>query len=209
MTRSLAALAAPLLLIGAAAVSQDRPAMPTTPPGAAQLSRVESGTYAPDAAHTLVGWRVNHFGFNDYFGQFGNITGTLVLDRARPAQSRLDIRIPVNSLTAASAPLVTHMLSADFFDAANHAEARFVSRSIRVRGQRATITGDLTLRGQTRPVTLDARFVGAGTNPFNSKPTVGFHATARINRSDWGMSYGAPLVSDAVDLTISAAFEKQ
>jgi polyisoprenoid-binding protein YceI len=101
------------------------------------------------------------------------------------------------------------MATADFLDAANHPTARFVSRTVTVDGNQATIVGDLTLRGVTRPVTLNARFVGAGTNPMNRKETVGFHATTSVNRSEFGMNYAVPMVSDKVELTISVAFEKQ
>jgi polyisoprenoid-binding protein YceI len=72
----------------------------------------------------------------------------------------------------------------------------------------AKINGNLTLNGVTKPVTLDATFVGAGNNPFSKKPTVGFHARTVIKRSEWGITYGIPLVTDEVRLDISVAFEK-
>jgi polyisoprenoid-binding protein YceI len=204
---ALALLALPAALVVAvpALTAQDRPA--PTVPGTADASRVAAGTYTADAGHTLVGFRVSHFGFNDYFGQFGNITGTLVLDPANPAAAALDITIPVSGLATASAGLTAHMQRADFFDMPNHANVRFVSTAVVVDGTTARITGNLTIRGVTRPVTLAARFVGAGTNPFNRKPTIGFHATTTINRSDFGMTYGVPVISDAVQLDISASFE--
>lgn len=71
------------------------------------------------------------------------------------------------------------------------------------------ITGDLTLNGVTKPVTFEAEFTGAGTNPFNKKATVGFEAETEIKRSDFGVNYGIPFVSDEVELDISVAFEKQ
>ena len=74
----------------------------------------------------------------------------------------------------------------------------------------ARISGNLTLHGVTKPVVLDARFVGAGNNPMGNKAlNIGFEATTRINRSDFGIAYAAPAVSDAVELQINAAFEKQ
>jgi polyisoprenoid-binding protein YceI len=182
---------------------------PTQLPGVADMSRVTAGSYAADPSHTLVGWRVSHFGFNDYFGQFGNVTGTLMLDPANPATAKVDITIPVSGLATASSALTAHMQRADFFDMPNHGEVKFVSTSVVVEGAMATINGNLTIRGVTRPVELLARFVGAGTNPFNRKETVGFHANVTIKRSEFGMTYGVPMVSDDVELTISAAFEKQ
>jgi polyisoprenoid-binding protein YceI len=181
-------------------------------PGARDLARVTSGTYATDPNHTLIGWEVNHFGFNDYFGQFGMATGTLVLDKAAPANSRVDITIPINSLTAASAGLVRHMSTADFFDVANNPTARFVSTRVIIDAndpKEAVIEGNLTIKGVTRPVRLEAEFTGAGTNPMNNKQTIGFEAETTIRRSEFGVAYALPVVSDEVKLNISVAFEKQ
>lgn len=204
------------LLAGPASIAQNAPAASTaTPPappalpGQRDISRITAGTYATDPAHTLVGWKVDHLGFNDYFGQFGNVTGTLVLDPANPSRASVDVTIPISGLATASSALTTHMQTADFFDMANHPTARFTSTAVEVNADRVLIAGDLTIRGVTRPVILGTRFVGAGANPMNRKETVGFHATTTIRRSDFGMTYGVPMVSDAVELTISAAFEKQ
>ena len=190
-------------------VTAQAPAAPPTVPGTPDPSRVTAGIYATDPSHTLVGWKVSHFGFNDYFGQFGDVRGTLTLDPANPSRSVVDITVPVSGLATASSGLTAHMQRADFFDMANHPEVRFVSTAVEANGDRAVIAGNLTIRGVTRPVILSARFSGAGTNPYNRKETVGFHATTTIKRSDFGMAYGIPLVSDDVELTISVAFEKQ
>jgi len=183
-------------------------------PGIMDVNRVTAGTYNTDPGHTLVGWRVSHFGFNDYFGIFGDATGTLVLDPAKPNASKVDITIPVSKVTTASTGLTGHLLragkdggKADFFGAAP-ADAQFVSTSVVAKGTTAKITGNLTLNGITKPVVLDTEFSGAGNNPFNKKATVGFHATTTIKRSEFGVSYGIPIVSDEVKLDISVAFEK-
>ncbi|MEY4575099.1 MAG: hypothetical protein RL251_1221 [Pseudomonadota bacterium] len=183
-------------------------------PGVVDVTRVAAGTYSTDPGHTLIGWRVSHFGFNDYFGIFGDATGTLVLDPAKPNASTVDITIPIGKVTTASAGLTGHLLragkeggKADFFGPAP-ADAKFVSTSVVAKGTTAKITGNLTLNGITKPVVLDTTFSGAGNNPFNKKPTVGFHATTTIKRSEFGVSYGVPVVSDEVKLDISVAFEK-
>ena len=186
-------------------------------PGVMDASRVTAGSYATDPGHTLVQWRVNHFGFNDYFGLFGNITGTLQLDPAKPAEAKVDITIPIAEVTTASKGLTGHLLrpgkdggAPDFFGAEPDA-AKFVSTAVKVgeKGKDAKITGDLTLNGVTKPVTIKAKFTGAGANPFNKKETVGFHGKTTIKRSEFGIKYGVPIVSDEVHLKISAAFEKQ
>ncbi len=198
------------LFVAAPLIAQSAPQTP----GAVDVTRVTAGTYNTDPGHTLIGWRVSHFGFNDYFGIFGDATGTLVLDPAKPNASTVDITIPVGKVTTASAGLTGHLLragkdggKADFFGPAP-ADAKFVSTSVVAKGTTAKITGNLTLNGVTKPVVLDTTFSGAGNNPFNKKATVGFHATTTIKRSEFSVNYGIPVISDDVKLDISVAFEK-
>ena len=187
-----------------------------TAPGAPDKTRVTAGTYAADAGHTMVVWEVDHLGFSKYTGIFGDVTGTLVLDPKNPAASKVDATIPVSKVTTASAGLTAHLLRAgkdggkpDFFGAAP-ADAKFVSTSVVLDddGDEAKVTGNLTLNGVTKPVTLDVDFHGAGMG-MNKKETVGFEAETTIKRSDFGINMGIPYVSDAVELEIHAAFEKQ
>lgn len=184
-------------------------------PGAQDASRVTAGTYATDPGHSLIAFEVNHFGFNDYYGIFGDVAGTLELDPANLNAAKVDVTIPVASVTTASKGLTEHLLRAgkeggkpDFFGPSPTA-ARFVSTSVKADGMMAEITGDLTLNGVTKEVTFEAEFTGAGINPFNKKETVGFEAETEIKRSDFGVNYGIPFVSDEVELDISVAFEKQ
>lgn len=185
-------------------------------PGAPDPARVTAGTYKTDPGHTLVGWRVDHLGFNDYFGIFGDVTGTLVIDPKNLAAAKVDITIPVSKVTTANAGLTAHLLRAgkdgakpDFFGP-TPSDARFVSTGVVASGTTARISGNLTLNGVTKPVTLDARFTGAGTTPafMGGKATVGFAAKTTIKRSDFGVNYGIPFVSDEVGLDITVAFEK-
>ncbi|AOG00134.1 yceI-like domain protein [Blastomonas sp. RAC04] len=184
-------------------------------PGQKDAARVTAGTYKTDPGHSLIGWEVNHFGFNDYYGLFGDIAGTLMIDPANLNATKVDVTIPVGKVTTASAGLTSHLLRAgkdggkpDFFGP-SPADARFVSTKVVASGMTAKITGNLTLNGVTKEVTFDAEFTGAGTNPFNKKETIGFEAETEIKRSDFGIAYGLPMVSDEVELDISVAFEKQ
>lgn len=189
---------------------------PPTLPGAADPSRVTAGTYALDPLHTLVSWEVDHFGFNDYFGLFGDITGTMTMDPAELEQTTFEIMIPIDKVTVASEGLKEHLLrpgkdggAPDFFGP-EPGMAVFKSTSVtRLSDRVASVSGMLTMNGKSNPVTLRVEFTGAGTNPFNKKETVGFHANATIDRSQWGVDYGLGLVGRDVDLKISAAFEKQ
>lgn len=205
-------LAAPLALVAVPLLAQ----MPMTPPGKPNPALVTAGTYTVDPNHTLVGWRVDHLGFNDYFGIFGSATGTLTIDPKRPNASKVEITIPVSKVTTASAGLTAHLLrpgkdggKPDFFGA-SPADAKFVSTSVAASGRTAKIVGNLTLNGITKPVTLNAKFSGAGKMPatMGGMENVGFHATAAIKRSDFGIVQGIPLVSDTVRLDITVAFEK-
>ena len=185
-------------------------------PGQVDVSRVEGGTYQVDPNHTLVGWRANHFGFNDYFGIFGSTTGTLEIDPANPTAAKLDVTVPIASVTTASEGLTEHLTRAgrdggapDFFGP-DPAPARFVSTSVESTGDMtANITGDLTMNGVTKPVVIAAEFTGAGANPMSQVQTIGFEGTTTIKRTDFGINAFVPMVSDEVELDISAAFEKR
>jgi polyisoprenoid-binding protein YceI len=186
------------------------------PPGAKLINRVSAGDYSADPSHTLIGWRVNHLGFNDYFGIFGDVSGTLSLDPKNPNAAKVDVTIPIGKVTTASMGLTEHLLRAgkdggkpDFFGP-NPADATFVSTSVVAKEAKAKITGNLTLNGITKPVILNAEFSGAGTTPqfMGGKETVGFHGKAAIKRSDFGLTNGIPFVTDNVQLDITVAFEK-
>ena len=199
-------------LISTAAIAQAPPAAP----GSRNPAAVTGGTYAVDPGHTLVVWTLDHLGVSPYSGIFGDVTGSLTLDPKNPSAAKVDVTIPVSKVVTASAGLTQHLLrpgkdggKPDFFGAAP-ADARFVSTKVVARGQKATITGNLTLNSVTRPVTLDASFYGAGKMPaaMGGQENVGFKATATILRSQFGLGFAVPMVGDAVKLDISAAFQK-
>lgn len=137
--KRLALAALPLIaLTGAAALTAQ--GSPTTP-GQRDAARVTAGSYTIDGSHTQVGWRVSHFGFNDYLGLFGDAKGTLQLDPRNLAATRLDVTLPVTSVVVSSAGLREHLLrpgkdggKPDFFGAAP-ADARFVSKACAARAR--------------------------------------------------------------------------
>ncbi len=192
-------LAAALFAVAAPTVAQL--------PGAPDKARVTAGNYTVDTAHTQVAWRVNHMGFSMLDGMFGATGGTATLDPKNPAATKVAIDFDIaKSLTVTSPQFAEHLQSKDFFDVANHPTAKFVSTRVQPMGDHWMMTGNLTIKGQTKPVQLTVRFVGAGENPMNKKKNVGFTATGSIKRSDFGVGAYAPVVSDKVDLTINAAF---
>lgn len=187
-------------------------------PGSKNKAAITGGAYTVDPNHTLVKWEVNHLGITPLWGLFGGITGTMQLDPRNPAASKVDVTIPVSKLQTGVPGFTAHLLKpagadgkADFFGA-NPADGKFVSTSVVVDddGDEAKVTGNLTLNGVTRPVTLDVDFYGAGKMPaqMGGKEQVGFEAEARIKRSDFGLGMAVPMVSDEVELKIAAAFEK-
>ncbi|GAN61839.1 hypothetical protein AA0313_1671 [Acetobacter indonesiensis NRIC 0313] len=172
--------------------------------------KVESGTYKVEPGHTQVVFSLLHFGFTHYSGLFSDVSGTLTLNSAHPAASKLEVSIPVSSVQTTSDKLTAELKEADWFDAAKYPAATFVSTQVTPDGKGgATITGNFTLHGVTKPITLQAHYVGSGVNPMDKAYTVGFQATGVIKRSDYGVKTYVPMVGDDVALTIAGAFEKQ
>lgn len=208
-----------IIACGAPILAQQQAPQPMQKPGAPDPSRVSGGVYMVDHEHTMVRWQVDHLGVTPYFGIFGQITGSMSLDPRRVEAAKVDITIPIAKVSTASAGLTAHLLKApdnpggkpDFFGPAP-ADARFTSTAV-VRGSgtnAATITGNLTLNGVTRPVTLAATFYGAAKMPpqMGGQEMIGFEARTSLKRSDFGISMGIPMVSDEVELHVVAAFVK-
>ncbi len=180
---------------------------PMAVPGAPDVKRVVAGSYKIEPSHAQVLFTVNHLGFTQYTGQFTNPTGTLVLDLKNLGAAKVDVTFPIKNVSTTVKALDDHLMKPEFFDADKFPEGHFVSTKVVAKGLTAVITGNLTLKGVTKPVVLNARFVGAGFAPFGPKKTnIGFSATTSIKRSDFGISYGVPVVSDKVDLVINAGF---
>jgi polyisoprenoid-binding protein YceI len=178
-------------------------------PGTKDVAKVTGGTYAVEPSHTQIVFAYDHMGFTNNMGVIAQPTGTLTLDKANPAASKVSIDVPIANLTTGISALNEHLAKAEFFDVAKFPKATFVSTSVKTDGPTgATITGNLTIKGITKLVTLDAEFYGAGANPMNKKENVGFIATGTIKRSDFGMGMAVPVVGDAVELKIIAAFQK-
>lgn len=169
---------------------------------------VRAGTYKLETGHARVQFAVSHFGFSTWWGDFTGATGTLKLDPKNVAASQVDVTIPVASVATTNAKLDGELK--EWFGATEHPTITFKSTKVAATSPTtADITGDLTFHGVTKPVTLKAKFGGAGTNPMNKAYTVGFEATGTLKRSEFGVDKYVPMVGDDVTLTISAPFEKQ
>jgi|SRR6266850_5628288 len=174
------------------------------------LGSVKAGIYKVESYHTQVGFSLSHFGFTNYAGLFSGATGSLQLDPAHLTAAKLDVTIPIESITTTVPKLTDELKGAQWFDTAKFPSATFTSTKV-VSGSNGetTITGNLTLHGVTKPVVLHAHLVGAGVNPIDKAYTLGFEATGTIKRSEFGVSTYVPVVGDDVQLTIAGAFELQ
>ena len=182
---------------------------PMAVPGSKDVAKVSGGTYSVEPSHTQIVFAYDHMGFTNNLGVIAQPTGTLTLDKANPAASKVSIEVPIANLTTGIPALNEHLAKPEFFDAAKFPTATFVSTGVKPDGATgADITGNLTIKGITKPVTLDAEFYGAGANPMNKKENVGFVATGTIKRSDFGMGGFVPVVGDNVELKIIVAFQK-
>jgi polyisoprenoid-binding protein YceI len=200
-TFSRAAAALACLAIAGASLAQTAPS--------ANPEAVQPGTYNVEPAHTRVLFSVLHMGFTHYYGDFTGVSGRLSLDPRRIADARVQVSIPTASVSTTNAKLDSELKGAQWLDAAADPTITFVSTHVTRTGPAtARIDGDLTLHGVTRPVSLDASFNAAGLNALTHKYTVGFDAVGHLNRSDFGVKTYVPLISDRVDIIISAAFER-
>lgn len=187
----------------AAAPAAEAAAAPAEAPAAEAIKPV-AGTYQLDPSHTdvLVQW--THFGFSQPSAQFGISEGTLTWNADDVSKSSVQVTIPVTAIDTFVDKLDEHLKSGDFFDAAKFPNATFKSTSVAAAGpNKFTVTGDLTIKDITKPVTLDVTLNGAGEHPMLKKQAIGFSATATLKRTDFGVGAYAPNVSDDVQLRIT------
>jgi len=174
------------------------------------VARALTETYSLSGGHStiVVGW--SHAGLSRHSARVVGVEGTLEFDQASPETSLVDVKIDPSRISSGVGALDRLFRSADFFDVAAHPAITFRSTGVVRTGERTgEVTGDLTIRGTTRPVTLNVTWNFTGEHPlglinpsFAGKFVSGFSATARLLRSEWGLSRGAPLISDEVDIAI-------
>jgi polyisoprenoid-binding protein YceI len=168
-----------------------------------------------DPKHTLVEFAAKHMMFTTVKGHFTGVEGTIYADEANPANSSVEVTIDADSITTGVPDRDNHLRSADFLDVQNHPQITYKSTKVEPRGDnKLKVTGDLTIRGITRPVVLDAEITGRGKTPYGQEAS-GFAATTSINRKDWGLNWnvaleaGGVLVSDSLKIEIEAEAIKQ
>ncbi len=138
-------------------------------------------------AHASINFKISHLGFSFVTGRFNTFTGTFSYDEAKPEASKVAVEIDAASIDSNHAERDKHVRSGDFLDVAKFAKATFVSKSVKPAGAgKAAITGDLTLHGVTKPVTIEAEYVGGGDDPWGGHRQ-GFRGTTTLTLADFGI----------------------
>lgn len=172
-------------------------------------------TWNIDPTHAEIAFAVRHLMLSTVRGRFGAVTGTVQFDETNPTASKVDVTIDVASIDTRQEMRDNHLRSPDFFDVANYPTLRFVSKTIEgdVNGE-FTLIGDLTIRGVTKEVALDASLQGRGIDPWGND-RMGFEARGKISRGAFGLTWnqaleaGGVAVGDEVKLSLDVEIVKQ
>jgi polyisoprenoid-binding protein YceI len=189
-------------------------------PFAAALDPIDTpppaGAYTLDKVHTSLVFRVSHLGFSTYTGRFTGVDAKLAFDPARLAASRVEVTIDPRTIEADNAPagFLASLAGSQWLDADKFPEMTFRSKSVEVTGAKTfRVRGELTLHGVTKPIDLDASFNGGyAGHPYEPRARIGFSATGKFKRSDFGVSYGLPApgttmgVGDEVEIVLESEF---
>lgn len=172
--------------------------------GATTIAQANPVTYQLDPNHTMVLFSWSHFGYSHPTADIGLAEGTVTFDEQHPANSSVAVTLPLAKLDTHVPALDEHLKQADFFDAAKYPVVTFKSTKVEpVDARHFKVTGNLTMHGVTRPITLDATLNRVGPHPMSQKQAIGFDATATLKRSDFGVGAMVPMVSDEVHVRIT------
>jgi polyisoprenoid-binding protein YceI len=170
-------------------------------------------TWKTDPTHTDIQFSAKHMMVTTVRGKFADVDGQLSLDEENPGRSHGSFTVQAASLTSGVEQRDAHLRSADFFDVENHPEITFVSTAVETKGGTDfAVTGDLTIRGTTKPITFGVEFLG-NYQGFKGR-RAGFHATTKLNREDWGLTWnvgleaGGWLVGKEIRLEIDLAMDE-
>jgi polyisoprenoid-binding protein YceI len=157
-----------------------------------------TGTYAIDPAHSRIGFVARHAMVTKVRGSFNEFEGSGYFDAEDPASSKLALTIKAESIDTRNADRDGHLRSNDFFDMATYPEITFVSTDIeQTDDDEYRVTGDLTIKGVTKPVTVDFEYTGTALDPFGNT-RIGFEGKTTVNRKDWGVNWNAALEAGGV-----------
>ncbi|TCB32924.1 polyisoprenoid-binding protein [Acinetobacter sp. ANC 4910] len=170
----------------------------------ATFSMAKPVAYQIDPTHTATVFSWSHFGFSTPSANFSNIQGTINVDNDKPANSSVNVTIPLASLNTNVAALDEHLKKAEFFDAINYPNITFKSTKVESLGNNQyKITGNLTVKDVTKPVVLDAVLNKQGEHPMTKLQSIGFNATTSFDRSAFGVGGYVPNVGDKITVNIT------
>lgn len=168
------------------------------------ISMAKPVAYQIDPTHTATVFTWNHFGFSTPSANFSDIQGTINVDNAKPANSSVNVTIPLSSLNTNVKALDDHLKTADFFDAEKYPNITFKSTKVQaISKTKYKITGDLTVKNMTKPVVLDAVLNKQAVHPMTKAETIGFNATTSFDRSAFGVGAYVPNVGDKITVNIT------
>ncbi len=176
----------------------------------ADLSTVPSGVYALDSSHGYITFTYSHLGFSNPRVGFNRFDTKLELDSENPENSRIEVMIDAASIDSRVAEFNEHLNGPDFFNTSEYPTIAFESTKVEATGANSfKVTGNLTILGTTKPVTLDTTINKAALHPMRNVPTVGVSGSATLLRSEWGLGAYVPAVSDEVELSIEVELLSQ
>ena len=167
------------------------------------VATAEPVEYEFDTVHSQIVFKINHLGYSNSFGKFPTFRGELTFDEKDWSNSSTSVEIKAASIDLENKKWNDHMKSADFFDVEKYSKMSFKSTKLEKTGDNTGVLhGELTILDQTHPIELDLTLNQAGIHPMSEQPHIGFSATGKIKRSEWGMTYGVPAVADDVHIMI-------
>lgn len=203
---TLAAVVAAAALMGAAEAGKAKPAAAAAAP--VDLSAAKAGVYVADFKHRHILFSYDHQGFSTSYVRWRDWTGELVWDPADPEKSTVSVTIDAGKVDSGVDIFDEHLRGEKFFDTAKHPTITFKSAKLKRKGANAGVmTGDLTIKNVTKPVTLDVVINKAAYSAQQKMSKLGFSAKGVVKRSDWGLDVAIPFVGDEVTITIEAEFE--
>ena len=164
-----------------------------------------AGTWAIDPTHTTVEFIGRHLVFTKVRGRFTGVSGAVTV-ADEPNASSVEITLDATSITTGTPDRDAHLKSADFFDVETYPEITFKSTAVEWKGHEGTVTGDLTVRGVSKPITLDVDLTGVVTDPWGGDRAV-FSASGEVDREDWGLTWNMALESGGVLVSKKIRFE--
>ncbi|HKP04317.1 MAG TPA: YceI family protein [Chthoniobacterales bacterium] len=172
------------------------------------FSASAADTYKIDPVHSSVAFSVVHLGVTNFYGNFKDIAGTVTFDQADPAKSVVDISVPIESIETRNDKRNAHLKSPDFFDAQKFPAMTFKSTKVEGRGNNYKVTGDFTLHGVTKPLTVEFK-KGPEGKGMQGEVRGGGETRFTIKRSDFGMTFMANAIADEINIVLSVEGVKQ